>query len=120
MNYTRGMALLEENDVEHYISPRYQSCPPGDAMQFTDASGAYLAANGTMCLKFIDSDKEKEINVGVSWPYDKMKKGECIIADDFALKGVNVGDIVTIKVQWEGYWNNMRAEYNKAALVEGW
>ena len=73
-----------------------------------------------MCLKFIDSEKEKDIGVGVSWPYEKLEKNECLIASDFALKGVSVGDEVRIIVQWSNYWNNLRTEYNKAALLNGW
>jgi len=45
-----------------------------------------------MCLKMIDTEQEKSIDLGVSWPYEKLQKGECIIAVDFASDGVEVGD----------------------------
>ena len=48
-----------------------------------------------MCLKFIDTEQEKKINVGVKWPYERLEKNECIISSSFAKKGVSVGDEVT-------------------------
>lgn len=47
-----------------------------------------------MCLKMIDTEKEKNIDLGVSWPYEKLEYGECIIAAAFAETGVKVGDTV--------------------------
>ena len=47
-----------------------------------------------MCVKFIDTEQEKEIAVGVGWPYEKMGPGECIIGSEFKSQGVNVGDDV--------------------------
>lgn len=52
-----------------------------------------------MCLKFIDSEKEREIYVGTSWPFDKLGPGECVIPKKFKKKdymnplnkGVKVG-----------------------------
>ena len=61
-------------------------------MQFTDAAGTELAPNGTMCMKFFDTEQEKAIDAGVSWPYEKLEYGECIIAADYAANGVKVGD----------------------------
>ena len=58
-------------------------CPPGKAMMFSDYKGDLLAPNGTMCLKFIDSEKEKEIELGMSWPYEKLEPYECLISDEF-------------------------------------
>lgn len=58
-------------------------CPLTDQMQFTDSDGEEIAPNGTMCLKMIDTEQEKKIDAGVSWPFEKLKKGECIISSDF-------------------------------------
>ena len=33
-----------------------------------------------MCFKWIDTEQEKEINVGVSWPYDKLEPNECLVS----------------------------------------
>ena len=39
---------------------------------------------------FMDSQREKEIDLGPDWPYDPMEKDECIInkeiADEFDIK----------------------------------
>ena len=79
------MAILDEYSIDHNISPRYQACPPRDNMLFMNADGTeYLAPNGTMCLKFIDTNQEKKINLGVSWPYGPLEPYECLISDDFA------------------------------------
>ena len=47
-----------------------------------------------MCLKMIDTEREKKIDLGVSWPFEKLEYGECIVAADLAEKGVKVGDTV--------------------------
>ena len=52
-------------------------------MMFSDYKNDLLAPNGTMCLKFIDTEKEKEIELGMSWPYEKLEPHECLISDEF-------------------------------------
>jgi len=71
-------------------------CPADNHIRVTDAQENILAPDGTMCLKFFDTDQESKIDVGVSWPYEKLERYECIIADDFELLGVEVGDKLTI------------------------
>ena len=51
-----------------------------------------MAADGTMCLKIFDTEQEKKIDVGVSWPFEKLGPDECIISEDFANVGIKVGD----------------------------
>mmetsp|Transcript_34277 Transcript_34277/g.42350 ORF Transcript_34277/g.42350 Transcript_34277/m.42350 type:complete len:127 (+) Transcript_34277:367-747(+) len=92
LNYTQAQLTMEANDVEAYLSPRQQICPPNDQITFHDKNGEKLSSDGTMCLKMIDTEQEKSIDLGVSWPYEKLQKGECIIAVDFASDGVEVGD----------------------------
>lgn len=115
MNYTQAVAILEENHVEHHLSPRIQMCPPGKKIMFSDFRGDLLAPNGTMCLKFIDSEKERAIEVGVSWPYPKLEPYECLISDEFYQQGVNIGDKVSITLSWTQFWQNLRAQYNDVA-----
>ena len=74
---------------------------------FTDMDGTQLATNGTMCLKFIDTAQEKKIDVGVSWPFEALKKGECIISSDFKSQGIAVGDKVQLTISWTDFWNNI-------------
>ena len=71
---------MKENEVEAYLSPRYQLCPPEKQMIFKDSEGEELAKEGTICLKMIDTKREREIAVGVGWPYKKLAYGECIIS----------------------------------------
>ena len=52
LNYTLATELLEENEIEHHISPRYEICP----VDMKDYEGNYLASKDSMCLKFIDTD----------------------------------------------------------------
>jgi len=46
-------------------------CPNGIGVYiyFHDAAGQTLAPDNTMCLKFIDTEREQAIGLGVSWPY---------------------------------------------------
>ena len=75
---------MEEANVEHYLSPRYQMCPYREQMNLKNTQGTQLVENGTMCLKWLDTEQEKAINVGVSWPYEKLEQYECLVSDEFA------------------------------------
>ena len=55
----------------------------------------------------------------MSWPFEKLGPGECIIAHDYHNK-VSVGEQVTVTISWTNYWNNMRHQYNEAAEKMGW
>ena len=70
--------------MEHYLSPRYQMCPYREQMNLKNTQGTQLVENGTMCLKWLDTEQEKAINVGVSWPYEKLEQYECLVSDEFA------------------------------------
>ena len=61
-----------------------------------------------MCLKFMDTEQEKKIDLGVGWPYSAMEPYECMISSGFKKKGINVGDKVKIKVGLPSYWKVMR------------
>ena len=74
---------MQDNDVEAYLSPRFQINEGQNRIQFTDTSGTELAKMGTMNLKFIDTEQEKKIDLGISWPFEKLKRGECIISTVF-------------------------------------
>ena len=87
-----------------------------------DASGEKLASDGTMGVKFIDTEQEKKIDAGVSWPFNKLKQDECIINAKFASKNVNVGDQVTVRIiNDKAFWDNIYLnEYSDAAFANGW
>ena len=93
-------------------------CPYTNQIRVTGAQGNMLAPDGTMCLQFGDTDQEKEIGVGVSWPHEKLGPNECIIFSGGL--PAQVGDKLTIRLIFNGYWNNMRIQYNKAALENSW
>lgn len=57
-----------------------------------------------MCVKFIDTDQEKKIDVGVGWPYSKLEPDECLIGQEFESSGVNVGDTVSLTIKWTFIW----------------
>lgn len=61
-----------------------------------------------MCLKFFDTEKEREIDLGVTWPYKKLAPYECLLADSFADLGIAEGDAVRVHMNWTSFWNNMR------------
>ena len=63
-----------------------------------------MAKNGTMCLKFIDTAQEKAIDLGVSWPYEKLAPDECLLSSEFAGQGVKKGDKITMSVYEAAYW----------------
>ena len=67
-----------------------------------------IASNGTMCLKFIDTDQEKAIDLGVGWPYEKLEPYECLISSAFSMEGVLKGDKIVITVSMTSFWMNLR------------
>ena len=44
-----------------------------------------------MCLKWLDTELERKINLGVSWPYDKLQPYECLVSADLGELGVEKG-----------------------------
>lgn len=70
----------------------------------------------------INTELEKNIDLGVAWPYTALQEGECLIASSLRSEwdGVEVGDTVWIDL-WEPYtWNAVGAEYNITATEQGW
>ena len=73
-----------------------------------------------MCLKFIDTEQEKAIDLGVSWPYEKLAPNECLVSSEFAGQGVKKGDKIIMSVYEAAYWKVLIEQYNHAALENGW
>ena len=74
-----------------------------------------------MNLKFIDTDQERSIDLGVSWPFSKLAPSECIISADFSSKGISVGDEVFFELSWTDFWNNLGMNgYNPQAELNAW
>lgn len=120
-NYTKAIEVMDKDGVEHYLAPRYQMCPVSYQMYVGNLQGSQLAPNGTMCLKWLDTDKEKEIGVGVSWPYEKLSPFECLISETFGREsGLKKGDQFVISVYWGPIWPILAHQYNEEAQVQGW
>lgn len=93
LNFTRASEVLQQQEVAHYMSPRYKTCPIDWRMQVsrvdeTSGEQTQIVSNGTMCMLWLDTEKEKEIGLGTGWPYKKLNPGECLVPASFAQKGV--------------------------------
>ena len=52
-----------------------------------------------------DTDREREINIGTSYPFDALQKQECILASSYQQKGLSVDDTIHISVDnMYGVW----------------
>ena len=74
----------------------------------------------SLCLKFIDTQQEKEIGVGTSWPFAKLSPNECIVPNTLSLQGVSIGSTIRVQMWLSDIWNNMRFGYNRVAEENGW
>ena len=63
-------------------------------------------------IYFIDLEQEKKINVGVDWPYPDMKPGECVLTQDMASEGYEVGQDATFITNSTGLWTATATVYN--------
>ena len=44
---------------------------------------------------FMDTEREKQINIGPNWPYGPLAEGECIASDKFeASYNVKIGETI--------------------------
>lgn len=49
-------------------------------------------------MKWLDSDKEKAMELGVSWPFSKLNPYECVIGNSFTNVDLKVGDTISIQL----------------------
>ena len=116
MNYTHAVEVMAENNVETNISPRFSFCVPGLSMKDAD-EGEPLVADGTMCVLFIDTEQEKKIDVGVSWPFEKLEPGECLISAAF--QTIEIGDKLNIAMNYTNLFINMWPQYETDTAPPG-
>ena len=46
---------------------------------------------------FLDLERERNIALGLAWPYPEIGPGECILTDDLkTLYGLEVGDVSSL------------------------
>lgn len=74
-----------------------------------------------MCLYMIDTEKEKSIELGISWPYDKLEPYECIISEEYGSQySLAEGDELVFTIGMTDLWNTLRYQYNQAARNNSW
>ena len=71
-----------------------------------------------------DTEYEKSIGLGSTYPYEPLAKGECLVPAGYQAEGLKVGDILTIDngggEDWPSLWHYIARSYNKRAKEEGW
>jgi len=60
--------------------------------------GLYDEASQNPCIKWLDSDKEKAMELGVSWPFSKLKPYECVIGYMSTSLDLKVGDTISVQL----------------------
>ena len=65
------------------------------------------------CLGFIDTEREKEISIGVGYPFDPLGPGECLVPSDYEEdEGIKVNDTVTLNFEMGNLLRAMAADFN--------
>ena len=104
MNYTRVVEVLDQKSIESdRLAPRFESCLKDYRIEvFTEDSAGEIiniyAGGPTPCMKWLDSDKEKAMELGVSWPFSKLNPYECVIGNSFTNVDLKVGDTILIQL----------------------
>ena len=80
LNYTQVRAITND---EYNLSPR-------NAFSGTRDGGFEYT------VQFLDTNREKDINLGVNYPFDQMSAGECIVNGDAREvdKSLKTGDVM--------------------------
>ena len=112
VNYTHAYELYGD---ELNLSPRntFHSI-------YLYKDGVEIAHQEGKQLDFMDTDREKELNIGQDWPFDPLPRGGCIFNKDFAEGQIQVGDDIDIAVTFGEVLTTIIANYNKMAEQEGW
>ena len=66
-------------------------------------------------MKYFDTEQEKKINAGVSWPFEKLGPYDILVSSDFKGKGLSVGDTLTLVINLNSPFNIFRKQYNEVA-----
>ena len=72
-----------------------------------------------MMMTFIDGKREKEIGLGVDWPFTGLQEDECVVYSGFSGK-VKVGDTITVNQNSWMFWRTVYEYYNQEAEAYGW
>ena len=61
----------------------------------------------------MDLEREKDIHVGTSWPYQEMEPNECIVTSDFEIaQGLKIGDRIAFVGDYQELWQMAARLYN--------
>ena len=80
LNYTQVKTLYGE---KFNLAPRFHECG-------VHLSGAEYVEMG---ITFWDTQREKDIKLGISYPFEPLGPGECIVA----FEGASIGDTVIVE-----------------------
>ena len=107
-NYTQAQALNPENN----FSPRKQFW----ASHFTDPN---IPEDTTLArVTLINTEREKEIELGTMWPYPALKAGECLAPEENLKEPLlNVGDELSVSINMPYTIDAIRQFYNSYAEV---
>ena len=65
----------------------------------------------------MDTDREKELNIGQDWPYDALPRGGCIFNKDLDEEEIKVGDDIRIAVGIGELLTTIIANYNNYFVI---
>ena len=103
MNYTKVIELYGEEKFN--LAPRFHEC---DTI-LEDYPNLFLMMN------MWDTDREKQIDLGLDYPYEPLEKCECIAPAVWQKSGIAVGDTLKLNMHDNGRWEIIVRYYNEEA-----
>jgi len=81
-------------------------------MQFCNTTS--ISLQDYFCFQFIDTSNEKAIGLGVDYPYEPLKAGECIVNSGALAKHPDlvIGSIITFDLPYDEFMNTAKSNYN--------
>ena len=69
----------------------------------------------------IDTNRENEIQLGISYPFKAQKKGSCLISSYYEDHlSVEIGDLIKLEVSMNEMLRAMASEFNQFAVTHGY
>ena len=112
--YTQTTRFLDYAKVESYygeatynLAPRYHMCQINVGTVFEG------------CIMAFDTDREQDIDLGVSYPFEKLNKGECLISEEWKGKGaIREGSTIPLLHNHGSFWSSLLQAYNEDPVNE--
>ena len=76
------------------IAPRYHKCDT----KLEIGTREKAETDWKYKLMLWDTEREKHVQLGVSYPFEALQKGECILNSKLKQKGISVGDVIGLSV----------------------